>query len=238
MTRRFLPSALALATVLLAGCTNTQDENERLARIINQQKATLGQLDETNEFLKRKNQDLEIQLQAAMAKVSASGEEKKLDEEYQKMMEGLVDSLRKQTGPESKPEDEDFTWRQGVESDALLISEKVLFHSGVAEISPKGKTVLDKVAEVLKKSEGKVIRVDGHSDNDPINRTKEKYTSNWHLSGLRATRVIEYLTEKCGLKPDQMYLAGFAFYKPLKPNNSAANKAGNRRVEITIFKKS
>jgi chemotaxis protein MotB len=87
--------------------------------------------------------------------------------------------------------------------DRLTISvvEEVLFPSGSAEIHADGKTILDKVADVLKGIDNRLIMVEGHTDDVPIGpKIADKFPTNWELSNVRATTVVRYLQSK-GVPP-------------------------------------
>ena len=109
---------------------------------------------------------------------------------------------------------------------------QILYDIGEAEIKPDGKEVLDKTANALKEIPNNVM-VEGHTDNWPIDT--EEFPSNWELSTTRATNVIKYFIEVSDIKPIRLSAAGYSQYRPLKSNNSAENRAKNRRVEVVIL---
>src|SRR5262249_10209801 len=103
----------------------------------------------------------------------------------------------------------------------------VLFDSGAAEIKNSAKATLNKIDAAIKKEyAGRQIRVEGHTDADPIVRTAEDWDDNLDLSLHRAAAVTRYL-EKQGLSPKLITTSGFGEYRP-----QGTNKAKNRRVEI------
>jgi len=114
----------------------------------------------------------------------------------------------------------------------VTVSDKILFDSGKATLKAASKRVLDSVAVVLKRdyASGKV-RVEGHTDSEPIRKTKNLWTDNWDLSCNRAMAVVRYLVSK-GVDPKRVYAAGFSYYKPVASNGTAAGRAKNRRVVI------
>ncbi|MCL6475117.1 MAG: OmpA family protein [Firmicutes bacterium] len=116
-----------------------------------------------------------------------------------------------------------------------LLSDGTLFDLGSAELKPSARQVLDRVAQVLRAVPNPVL-IEGHSDNLPI-RTAQ-YPSNWELSAARAARVLRYLVQKGGIPSQRLIAAGYADTRPLVPNNSPANRAQNRRVDIAILKTS
>lgn len=114
------------------------------------------------------------------------------------------------------------------------ISDKLLFKSGKFEIMPKAKTVLGKVATVLKNQPDIEFMVEGHTDNVPYNGN-DMLIDNWDLSVKRATEVVRVLQKQYGLDPAKMVAAGRGEYNPIMDNNNAQNRAANRRTRIVIL---
>jgi chemotaxis protein MotB len=113
----------------------------------------------------------------------------------------------------------------------VRMAEKVLFPSGSATISADGKAALVKVADAFKTVTGRIIRVEGHTDNVPI-RT-DRFPSNWELSAARAIAVVRYLQER-GVDPNLLGAAGYAEYQPIAFNDTPEGRAQNRRIEISL----
>lgn len=113
----------------------------------------------------------------------------------------------------------------------VRMAEKVLFASGSAAIGKEGKEALGKIAAAFKDVKGRIIRVEGHTDDVPI-RT-ERFPSNWELSSARAIAVVRLLQDK-GVDPGLLGAAGYAQYQPVAPNDSAGGRAQNRRIEISL----
>ena len=77
-----------------------------------------------------------------------------------------------------------------------------------------------------------MINVVGHTDSMPM--YSERFPSNWELSVARASSVARFLMDEMELPGRQFVVSGYAFYRPVRPNNTVANRAANRRVEIII----
>lgn len=119
---------------------------------------------------------------------------------------------------------------------SVVLPSSVLFNSGQTKLKKSAKKSLAKVCGVLKKDfPNETIRIEGHTDSDPIKRTKQVYKSNWELSSARAATVLHYLVEKCHLNPKKLYLAGFGKYQPVASNKNKSGKRKNRRVEIVVL---
>ena len=113
----------------------------------------------------------------------------------------------------------------------IRVREKASFGSGRAELKGAFRPILERVAAILKDSEGKII-VAGHTDNVPI--YTERFRSNWELSAARAVSVAHEMMLATSIPSDRFLVQGFADTKPMKSNNSPANRASNRRVEIIL----
>lgn len=113
----------------------------------------------------------------------------------------------------------------------MRIEEKGSFTSGSANLKPGFEPVMDKITDSIKQAKGN-IRVAGHTDDVPI--TTSSYRSNWELSSSRAVTVAHYMLADKGVSSDRIAIEGYADTKPLLPNDSAENRAKNRRVEIIL----
>jgi chemotaxis protein MotB len=118
------------------------------------------------------------------------------------------------------------------------VAEKIFFDSGSAELKPGGKELLKKFGRIVKGLTDKWIRVEGHTDNVPIAKPlRPTYPTNWELSAARAITVVRFLQEHAGVPPKMLMAAAFGQYQPIAPNDTAANKQKNRRIEIVLQQK-
>lgn len=109
----------------------------------------------------------------------------------------------------------------------------ITFASGKAELSAGGKQALSAVARRLQSDyPGSEYWVEGHTDSDPIK--KSKYASNRDLSLARAMAVLRHLVDDQDLKDGQFVVAGWGEYRPVAGNGTNEDKARNRRVEIIV----
>jgi chemotaxis protein MotB len=113
------------------------------------------------------------------------------------------------------------------------ISDKLLFKSGKYEVTSQAKTVLGKVATVLKNQPDIEFMVEGHTDDVPYR--SGILMDNWDLSVKRATAVVRILQNEYGLDPAKMAAAGRGEYRPIADNGSKDGKAINRRTRIVIL---
>lgn len=116
---------------------------------------------------------------------------------------------------------------------SLIALDMLMFDSGSAEIREEVRPHLRKIAVILQRITNEIV-VEGHTDDIPIRSAR--FSSNWELSVMRATNVIHFFVEECGLDASHVSAAGYAYYKPRYPMDSQ-DKAKNRRIEVLIKKK-
>lgn len=124
--------------------------------------------------------------------------------------------------------------RLEMEERGLIVrfAEQVFFDLGEATLKPEALRILGSISGTLRDLPNP-LRVEGHTDNWPIQTSK--FPSNWELSVHRATNVVRHLIEVEGFDPKKLSAAGYSEYRPVKPNDTAQNRALNRRVDIVIL---
>ncbi|MBW2382781.1 MAG: OmpA family protein [Deltaproteobacteria bacterium] len=113
------------------------------------------------------------------------------------------------------------------------VSQDILFASGSAKLDPVGAEVLGKVANQLKRTNHQ-IEVQGHTDDRGISGAlAQRYPTNWELASARASRVVR-LMQDLGVPGEQLKVTSFASFQPVAPNETAEDRALNRRIEIRL----
>ncbi|MBU0673968.1 MAG: OmpA family protein [Proteobacteria bacterium] len=115
----------------------------------------------------------------------------------------------------------------------FTLANDLLFGSGEAVLRQEARSVLSGLAEILRQTPY-AINVVGHTDSLPIHT--DRFSSNWELSVLRATAVARFLMDEAHLPQQRFFVTGHAASEPLRPNDTEANRAVNRRVEIILMK--
>ena len=113
----------------------------------------------------------------------------------------------------------------------VRIREKGSFPSGSDRFRVDFLPVILKLRGELKTIPGQ-IRIAGHTDNVPINTAR--FRSNWELSASRSVSVAHELLKNKELQTQRFVVEGHGDAHPLAPNDTSANRAFNRRVELTI----
>ncbi len=116
----------------------------------------------------------------------------------------------------------------------LDVSGESLFASGSADLNPQARPLFERLASIFKKFPDYTVNIKGHTDNVPI--ATDQYPSNWELSAIRATTVLQYFIQQ-GMDPRMLTATGYGDSMPKVPNISDANRAENRRVEFVLEKK-
>ncbi len=211
MPRKILAAlAIALGSLAAAGCASGD------------LRARMDDLVREREDLKREKASLEADLLACKAQCDALERDRRAGGprpvsspslEVPADLKGKVDIRRRGEGT------------------AISLPSDVFFASGASTFMPSSERAMGQVVDYVRKNHpGGVIRVEGHSDTDPVRRTKNKYHCNWELSFERAHAVMHYLVEKGGFDPRRVVCEAHGEYQPQDP----ADKSKNRRVEIVI----
>ncbi len=143
----------------------------------------------------------------------------------------LVNENEAPSNPEELNEDEILDLRAFLNSihydEVLLITDKITFSVGSAEILPPSYPELDKITEILKKKNVDV-RIEGHTD------SQGDAAFNQALSEKRAASIKQYFVKK-GLEAERFETTGFGETKPIASNKTKDGMAENRRVEFLII---
>ena len=114
----------------------------------------------------------------------------------------------------------------------VTLQNAILFDSGKATLKKATSVELDHIRSVLqRKYAGMQIDVVGHTDSDPIK--KSKWKDNWELSAQRALTVVRYLADR-GIGSNKIRASGCGAARPVTSNATSSGKAKNRRVEIVV----
>lgn len=113
----------------------------------------------------------------------------------------------------------------------ISLKELGFFASGQATLLPGAAEKLKRIAKILSRP-GLEIRVEGHSDNQPIHN--DQFRSNWELSAARAMNVLLLLVDDAGFDPRNISASGYGEYRPVADNATAEGRRMNRRVDLVV----
>lgn len=218
-------AALLAVGPLTAGCASSQ----ALRASLNERDAEIGDLAAENHELReelartRNDRDnLRVALEEASARLTAQPEEAAASARTPRALE--FDDLT--------AEGIGAAWR----GDAVVftVPSAVTFASGRADLTSSGRKALKALAGRIQSefSDDSRIFVEGHTDSDPIR--KSGHESNRDLSWARARAVHAFLVEQGRISDERFVVVGHGPHRPLKPNDTEANKARNRRVEVIV----
>ncbi len=120
-----------------------------------------------------------------------------------------------------------------VTPEGFVISLKELgfFNSGQAVLLPGAATKIKRIAKVLSRP-GLELRIEGHSDDQPIHTAQ--FNSNWELSTSRAMAVLLLLVNDAGFDPEKLSASGYGQYRPVADNSTPEGRRMNRRVDLVV----
>ena len=211
---RFGLVILALSVILVQGCAELEKLNNRQAITIRDQMTDL--------------EKMRIELDAANKVNKVYEDRAKSDEDVKERLRAELERLASSIG-------DGAVVRDTAEGPMVQLPETILFDSGLAKLKTKGEVALEKIAKHLMSHSSASVRVDGHTDNDPIVKSKYLWESNHHLSAGRALSVLHYLVNKGHIEKNRIHIAGYGPNRPIASNKNKAGKMQNRRVEFLIL---
>ncbi|MBK8976733.1 MAG: OmpA family protein [Planctomycetes bacterium] len=217
--RRLAFAALALLP-LFASCVSEEQYRRALADNDNLRKIRDG-LDGQLQALSQQNEGLRAEVERLKGLA--------VDPQWRARQQELERLLQEMRGAGAIT---GVTPRETAEGLVFEIQGEVLFASGRAEITERGRDTLSQLAGRLTAS-GRRLRVEGHTDTDPIRNSPWK--TNLRLSAERALVVAEFLIS-AGVPEDRIGIAGYGPFRPRADGDSDAAKAQNRRVEILLIR--
>ncbi len=246
------PTIVRLAAVLAAGCTlagcvsqQRYDDTETSARGLQARNQELLQENQTLEaMIERKNEQiaslqsergsLQQRVQGMNAEMAElQGDYSSLDDRLRTMGIGLnpaTDRALRQLASQH-PELIAYDASLGM----LRFGSDLTFASGSDQVKAEAKEGLEQLARILQTSDatGYDIRVVGHTDSQPVGKSRNRFPTNRHLSIARAMAVGDAL-QSAGVPGDRIAIVGWGPHRPVVANNPKGGTAANRRVDIFL----
>lgn len=245
---------LAVAQGELAGQRETSTEGQRRVALLNEQIARLnsqlGSLQGVLDAAGTEQQEAELRVadlgQRLNAALLREAEEKQrrlvLETEARARAEAEARDLTRYRSEFFGKLSQILAGREGVQvvGDRFVFSSEVLFPPGAATLSPEGRDQVARVTRELQVIAAEipseidwVIRVDGHTDNQPLSG-QGRYRDNWELSQARALAVVRYMVDTLGFPQGRLAPTGFADTRPVASNGTDEGRAQNRRIELKL----
>lgn len=213
---------------------------EAMEKVVEEQRAELEQvaepeklaefekaMQELKEELEKITSDKQTELDATEQEKIEMAQARKVQEEVKQQVNELNGILKDEIA-------DGLVTVENIEDKIIIrIQEKGSFSSGKADFNPGFLDVVDRISDALVRAPGRIV-VAGHTDNIPIYTSR--FRSNWELSSARAVSVVHALMMNPGISEDRVLVEGHADSHPLVPNDSAENRAKNRRVELVIVR--
>jgi chemotaxis protein MotB len=201
-----------IAVMMLSGCTDWKKKHDAL---------------------NVENQNTKGLLERERAEKAQMADQLSKDQQIiQDLQKQIVDKKRSPADATGFGEGYDVNFDAAAGTITVTLSDAILFDAGKATLRGATNKELDHIYSVLKaKYPGRQIEVAGHTDADPIK--KSKWTDNLELSSQRAMAVARYLKEK-GIAENKIGAAGYGAGRPVATNSTGEGKRKNRRVEIVV----
>jgi flagellar motor protein MotB len=215
--RKFTAIVSLAALSLFGSCTS------RYQDLLRERDQEIRELNGRVASLRSEKEDLERQLTTERAAPKDSGAAAKdtADKGAAEASSSRQHELQNELGSEASVDYRNGKLHIGVE-------DTVTFSSGSHQLKDSAHKILTKIAGVLKRDFGNCkIFVEGHTDTDPIVKTKDKYDDNRDLSAKRANAVARFLIDQ-GVPESRIIIVGYGQFDP----KDAKSKERNRRVEI------
>ncbi|MDB5197439.1 MAG: flagellar motor protein MotB [Flaviaesturariibacter sp.] len=208
--------------------TDAQNEN---ARLINQVDAAGKNAAELGQLANKTQAQLQEEQQRLREQQQRLERMQQLMDQQRQAIEGLRQNMTKAL-VNFKPEELTVSIKNG--KVYVSLQESLLFPSGSAEVNPRGKEALGKLAQALATNPDISVQIEGHTDSIPI---RGKYEDNWALSTARSTSIVRILTNTYKLDPLRITASGRSQYEPVESNATPEGRAKNRRTEIILAPK-
>ena len=222
MIRMGAMAAMAVSMLAAAGCKSSMHDQN------------LG-LHTQNRELQERNRLLEAERDARLDPSAVAERDAKIAAQQAKISELEKDLRQPAPAQAGTPATDpgiagiETSFNQATGEMTVTLPGDVLFDAGRATLKESSKATLNKVAAAIKKDHGgKKILVDGHTDSDPITKTKSMWKDNLDLSAERARVVGKYLADQ-GVPAKLVGTRGFGETKP-----RSGDKSRSRRVEIVV----
>ena len=222
-----LAMVLAAGLVLTVGCRSTQTDRIRY-------------LEAENAKVSAENKELSDKVAAERAATLKEEARREAAEAELRATRARFDILRG-SGRDGRDGLDGLNGTNGVStgvdadgSDQIMISSDITFRPGQATLTSGAEKTLAEVARVLKEQPYRKIRIEGHTDSDPIR--KSGWASNEALS-LERARMVQGALTRSGIPASAIEVDGLGASDPIAENTTAAGKAQNRRVVITVIEK-
>lgn len=211
--RSVVPLVCLVAISLMSGCTDYKKKYDYL--------------NVEHQNLKGRFENLQTERQQLADRIAQ--DQQTIDE-----LQRQIDELNKTPAEATGFEGMDVAFDAAAGTITVTLPNTILFDSGKAALKSATNKELDQILSVVKqKYADKDIDIVGHTDTDPIVKTKDLWKDNLELSAQRALSVARYLISH-GIPEKQVRAAACGSARPVASNANATGKAKNRRVEIVV----
>jgi len=246
MTRYMMLAAGCFAALLFSGCfiksgAGFSDKDRTINELNDALEASRSEVDDCrrgNELLQNENEKIDIEVRTKRSQIeflNQAIEKQAAVISLQESVIRLFDDSQQTLQASIQDQIEAGNLETGGSSHSVkyILYNKLLFQTNGLELSPDGKALLTKLAEVLLEESYPFIRVQGHTDDRPL-KSSSRFADNWELSAARAAEVVRFFHEILGIAPERMTAVGCGQFMPVAGNDTDEGRSMNRRIEIIL----
>lgn len=154
--------------------------------------------------------------------------QEQVDEDMESLLEQIQEFVQQQNLQDA------ITVSQDGGKIFITFSQSVFFAGESSVILKEAYSVLDAVCDMLSSVATSLdeVRIQGHTAR--AGTGPNRVTVDRSLSSERATNVVMYIQQHSDVPPSCLVSEGFGEWRPIAPNDTAENRAKNRRVEMII----
>ena len=226
---------ILMGSLLMTSCVSSKKYKELMADKDSMMQSYEKQLTDLRKNFSDKESELNSRISGLNSELSTSNSDmikyKNLSEEKAKALAKLEKEIKEAFKSLDNP---DLKIIQKFDKMYISLPNKILYNKGDDKISNTGKSALDILATIFKNNPSLDILIEGHTDSDPVVRTKYKFKDNWGLSSARSLNALRYLISK-GVSDKQLSASGRADMDTTgELMEGKDSKAYDRRIEFVV----
>jgi len=206
--------------------------NGQLSSQVASLQKSVDDLTQQNNSITQQNKELNERLGSAHTSMASQQQKMEALQKSLQQQKEAMENLRAKIASalnQFKSDEVQVTYKDGLVY--VSMQDKLLFKTGSASLSTRGKEALSSVANVVNQDTTIKIMAVGNTDSIPIRGT---FKDNWSLSTERANTIVRILSDSYGVNPARLTASGRSKYSPVASNTTVDGRAMNRRTDLVL----